>query len=278
MATLCLLRGGAVHAQGTDAPAAALPDRVLAYASRYVETMQSVVAHEHYVQSLTARRATPRSTELRSDVLMLRLPGTRESIWFRDVYDVDGRKVRDREDRLLRLLESNAPGRLDDLRRIAAEGARFNLGGVPRTTNVPDLVFAYLTAGAGHVKLSAPKDARIRGQRLSVLRFEEAGTPSIVRGTAGRDLPAHGRIWVEPETGALVRSEVILGDTYSTSTTTVEFTAHPRVVVRVPGRMDETFRTPTEFGVGAATYTDVRVFGVSATEQIRKPPPGEPRP
>lgn len=263
--------GEPLRAQSTDA---ALADRVRAYAAKYVATMQSVVAHEQYEQSLTARRATPRSSTLRSDVLSLRVPGTREAIWFRDVYEVDGRKVRDREERLLRLLHSNAPGRLDDLRRIAAEGARFNLGSVPRTTNVPDLVFAYLAAGAAQVTMSAPKDATIRGERVVVLRFEEVATPTIVRGTAGRDLPARGRVWVEPDSGVLVRGEVTLGDSYSTSTTTVDFVPHPRVAVRVPSRMEETFRTATEFGVGTATYTDVRVFGVSATEQIRKPPPG----
>ncbi|MFN7978609.1 MAG: hypothetical protein U0P30_10760 [Vicinamibacterales bacterium] len=255
---------------------AAVVSRIRGYATRYVDTMQSVVAHERYEQSLTARRATPRTTELKSDVLSLRLAGGRETIWFRDVYEVDGRKVRDREDRLLRLLESNAPGRLDDLRRIAAEGARFNLGSVPRTTNVPDLVFAYLTAGAGHITLSSPKDATIRGERVRVFRFEEVGTPTIVRGTAGRDLPARGRVWVEPGSGAVVRSEVVLGDTTSTATTVVEFVAHPRVAVRVPQRMDETFRSPSELGVGTATYSDLRVFGVNTAEQIRKPPPGAP--
>lgn len=270
VAVLCLHVVG-LYAQATEP---SLDTRVRAYAARYVETMQSVVAREQYEQSLTARRATPRTTVLKSDVLSLRLAGSRQPIWFRDVYDVDGRAVRGREDRLLRLLESNAPGRLDDLRRIAAEGARFNLGSVPRTTNVPDLVFAYLTADIGQVKLSLPKDANVHGQRVGVLRFEEVGTPTVVRGTAGRDLAARGRVWVEPETGVVVRGEVAFNDGYVTSTTTVDFVTHPRVAVRVPGRMDETFRTPTEFGVGTATYTDVRVFGVRTSEQLRKPPPG----
>lgn len=269
------VRAAAAQGPVTDTDAG-LVARLRAYAARYAETMVSVVAHERYVQSLTARRATPRTTELRADVLSLRLPGGGPPIWFRDVYEVDGRAVRDREQRLLRLLESNAPGRLDDLRRIAAEGARFNLGSVPRTTNVPDLVFGYLIAGASHLKLSPAREAKVDGQPVRVIRFEEAGTPTVVRGTAGRDAPARGRLWVEPGTGVLVRSEVILGDTTSSSTTTVEFVADARVPVRVPRRMDETFRTPTEYGTGTATYTDVRVFGVSTTEQIKKPPP-DPR-
>jgi hypothetical protein len=243
---------------------------------QYLATMTSVVAHEHYEQSISGRRTAPRSVVLRSDVLMLHPPGSGEPVWFRDVYEVDGRPVRDREHRLLRLLESNAPGTIDAMRTIAAESARFNLGRVPRTTNVPDLIFAYLVAPPERVTLSSSRDVTRAGQRVNVLRFEEVGTPTFVRSASGRDTPGRGRIWVEPGTGVLVRSEVILGDVYSSVTTTVDFVQHPKVSVRIPGRMEETYRTPGEFGVSKATYSDVRIFGVTTSEQIRKPPSGAP--
>ncbi len=274
VALLSASAGGMRAAQTREGPDPALRQQLRAYATQYLATMTSVVAHEHYVQTLSDRRARSRAVVLRSDVLMLRPSGSSEPVWFRDVYEVDGRPLRDREPRLLRLLESNAPGAIDAMRAIAAEGARFNLGRVPRTTNVPDLIFSYLAASPDHVTLSSPRMVTLAGLRVTQLRFEEVGTPTYVRGAAGRDTPGRGRIWVDPATGALVRSEVILGDTRSSVTTTVDFVPHPRVSVRVPGRMDETYRTPSEFGVGTATYTDVRVFGVATSEQIRKPPPG----
>ena len=124
----------------------------------------------------------------------------------------------------------------------------------------------------GHVALSSARTATLEGQRLMVLRFEEAGTPTVVRTASGSDTAGRGRIWVEPATGDVVRSEVILGDVRSSATTTVDFVRHPRIAVRIPGRMEETYRTPSEYGVGTATYTDVRTFGVTTSEQIKKPP------
>jgi hypothetical protein len=272
-AMLSTFAGVRASAQSREAPDPALLQRVRAYAEHYLATMSSVVAHERFEQDVSDRRNRSRSVDLRSDVLTLRLPGSGEPVWFRDVYEVDGRPVRDREQRLLRLLESNAPGALDAMRTIAAESARFNLGRVPRTTNVPDLVFSYLVAPPGHLTLSPPRTATLAGQRLMVLRFEETGTPTVVRTASGSDTPGRGRVWVEPATGHIVRSEVILGDVRSSATTTVDFVRHARIPVRIPGRMKETYRTPSEYGVGTATYTDVRTFGVTTSEQIKKPPP-----
>ena len=116
------------------------------------------------------------------------------------------------------------------------------------------------------------------GKACVVLVSERPANEPFERGRRGSgDQQPRGLFnqgWVETDLGVLVRREVTLGESSSTSTTTVDFVPHPRVAVRVPSRMEETFRTSTEFGVGTATYTDVRVFGVSATEQIRKPPPG----
>lgn len=273
-AMLSAFAGVRPAAQSRAVPDPELLQRVRAYSERYLATMTSVVAHERFEQNISDRRNRSRSVDLRSDVLTLRLPGSGEPVWFRDVYEVDGRPVRDREQRLLRLLESNAPGALDAMRTIAAESARFNLGRVPRTTNVPDLVFSYLVAPPGHVALSSARTATLEGQRLMVLRFEEAGTPTVVRTASGSDTAGRGRIWVEPATGDVVRSEVTLGDVTSSATTTVDFVRHPRIAVRIPGRMEETYRTPSEYGVGTATYTDVRTFGITTSEQIKKPPPG----
>ena len=274
LAVLSANTDGTQAVQAREEPEPAQLARLRAYAERYRATMTSIVAHEHFVQNISNRRGQSRSVVLRSDVLSVRLPGSDEPVWFRDVYEVDDRPVRDREDRLLRLLQSDAPGSIDSMRRIAAESARFNLGRVPRTTNVPDLVFSYLVAPLGHVTLSSPRNATVAGERLVAWRFGEAGTPTVVRTASGRDMPARGRVWIDPGTGDVARSEVVLGDVTSSVTTTVDFVRHPKTPVRVPERMEEQYRTLSEYGVSKATYTDVRTFGVTTSELIKKPPPG----
>ena len=75
--------------------------------------------------------------ELLSDFLLVKLPGRRLSIPFRDVLEVDGREVGDREARLTRLFLQPAPDALTRAREIAAESARYNIGRVVRTVNLP---------------------------------------------------------------------------------------------------------------------------------------------
>ena len=161
--------------------------------------------------------------------------------------------------------------------RIAAESARFNLGSVQRTINVPDFAFAYLVAPPERVELRAARDDRIAGQTVRVLRFREMGQPTIVRTPQGRDSPASDRLWVQPASGAVVRAEVYLGDVRWHATTTVDFPADSRVPVLVPAKMVEEYRSPGEFVFGTATSTDVRVFGGTSREQLRKPPPAMAR-
>ena len=106
---------------------AGLLPRIHAYVERFQRELPSIVAEEHYVQVVTnplspddsepgspkppgePYRKFPDSFKqrvLRSDVLMITVPGTIGWVSFRDVFEVDGQRIRDREDRLLDLLRS----------------------------------------------------------------------------------------------------------------------------------------------------------------------------
>ena len=67
---------------------------------------------------------------------------------FRDVVEVDGKPVSDRRDRLLSLLTGPAGGEAE-LRRIADESARYNVGPVIRNFNVPTTALFFFHPGAG---------------------------------------------------------------------------------------------------------------------------------
>ena len=79
-----------------------------------------------------------------AELLMVMLPGTTGWVSFRDVLTVNKRPVRDHEERLLKLLQSPQSNALEQARRIARESARFNLGSIIRTMNVPDMALEYL--------------------------------------------------------------------------------------------------------------------------------------
>jgi len=88
--------------------------RVLAKAVDYVAGYQRqysmLVAEERHVQRTRTEQQT-----LRSDVLLVRPPGLDAWVSFRDVFEVNGRPVRDREDRLKRLFLDGSPEALKQL-------------------------------------------------------------------------------------------------------------------------------------------------------------------
>ena len=113
------------------------------------------------------------------------------NVWvgYRDTFEVDGQPVRDRDERLQRLLRSGAVGQA---KRIAEENARFNLGEdlISRTVNVPTFAF----------ELLHPRIRRRFRQRLAATdaidggpgcrRVPRARSPDGGRRPDGRDQPS----------------------------------------------------------------------------------------
>src|SRR6516225_4544259 len=92
-------------------PLAVVLQRVADYVIHYQQMISGVVAEEHYVQnSDKSERPFVTHRELKSDLLLVRAEGQSNGyVQFRDVYEVDGDPVRDRNDRLLKLFLNPNP-------------------------------------------------------------------------------------------------------------------------------------------------------------------------
>jgi len=247
--------------------------RIHAYVDKFQRELPSIVAEEHYVQVATSGTAS-RDRVLRSDVLMITVPGTIGWVSFRDVFEVDGQRIRDRENRLLELLQSPSANGLAQARRLADESARYNLGRVHRTTNLPDSALVYLqAASAGRVKFEAPRASEpVDGAETVVIRFRETGRPTIVTSRRGSNVPASGQVWAHAATGMIVKTQFTLSDLSSDGVFVVDFAVDERSGLRVPVRMTERYTTSGEVVRATAQYSNVRRFNVSTNETLRKPP------
>jgi hypothetical protein len=92
----------AIAAQTVPSTLDALLQRAGAYVVEFETRFSNVVAEEHYFQrapsstrSSTSMPALVRR-EMRSDFLFVKVPGNDGWLPFRDVFEVDGRPVRDR--------------------------------------------------------------------------------------------------------------------------------------------------------------------------------------
>jgi hypothetical protein len=93
-----------------DVSLATILDRAGAYVTRYAESFRNIVAEELYRQWLVDAATGGTTTRtLRSDLAFVSVPGSLPWGTFRDVFELDGQLLADREGRLPSSLASRVP-------------------------------------------------------------------------------------------------------------------------------------------------------------------------
>jgi VWFA-related protein len=247
--------------------------RVADYVAGYQREYSALVAEEYYIQSSRGIRR-----QLRSDLLLVRPPNQDGWISFRDVFEVDGFPVRDREDRLKRLFLDPSVEAQAQLKAIKDESARYNIGQVERNINLPLYALKFLQPehlGRSRFKLAGKHD--VSGVEALRIECEEQVRPTLTRFSQNDDLPAKGWFLVDPVTGAVVGSSLDLE--FLTGRGRVHFEVRYQrdssLGLWVPAEMKETYevRGPVFDWIQSldarATYSKFRRFQVRTEEQIK---------
>lgn len=248
--------------------------RAADYTAGYFETLTSIVAEERYVQRTSLSRPGPPplpgapqadgSRVLRSDFVIV--PGLGAgSPWLgvREVLEVDGQAVDGEHGRIEALLKEGSAGTAARLRALADAQARFNLGSLYRTINVPTLPLEFLLRERQErFRFKRQDDAVMRGARVWRVTFRERVRPTLIRTPEGRDVLSEGVFWIEPDTGAVVRTE-LRGAERSRGLTwliLVSYARHDRFSMLLPEDMHEQYQTGRSRIEGHATYARFRRF------------------
>src|SRR3954463_705956 len=129
-------------------------DKAGDYVAAYERTFVGVVAEESYRQEVrSAGRTDQRGfaaegrserRALKSDMLLVRAPAADRWIQFRDVFEVDGKPVRDRGERLAKLFLQPSASVQQQTDDIPGASAGYTIGGVTRNVNLPVLALTVL--------------------------------------------------------------------------------------------------------------------------------------
>ena len=250
-----------------------------------IEELATVVMEEDYNQVYFSpqRRSGPARSHLRSDFLQVRLAGSEELTGFRDVIEYNGQRVRDRENRLAELFLSSHETAMDQLRSITEENARYNVGSTHRTFNVPTFgLFGLHPANTGRFDFEKAGEGCAGVRAAWEVRFEEVASPTMTRGYNGIDLPARGRVCVDPETGDVYETEIELrhpaveGRPETEAQARVTFGREPETGLWVPLEMRERYEERGGGRMnGTARYADFRRFAVAVDEDWTEEPEPE---
>jgi hypothetical protein len=292
---LSMMAGAASVGVAQDAIADALA-KSAKYVQSFREELSSVVAEESYRQvvrtamgvniTVDGKGTQPRGhRDLKSDILMVRLAdGYTE---FRDVFEVDGSRVRDRQNRLADLFLSSDRGAGDQMVRLNQESARYNIGNVYRNFNTPSVALMFLepdmqgrfafrptrnrTPALATQQDRTPSSRFYVSDRVIVIEYKETQKHTVIRRLDSLgDLPSSGRFWIDPDNGHVMMSELLITDPLMRCTIDVAYATANGVNVLVPTDMRERYvdnrdHVTTE---GTATYDKLRRFQVNTNEVI----------
>jgi hypothetical protein len=189
---------------------------------------------------------------------------------YRDVYSDNSRKVSDHTDRLAKLLADGTPKSMKQVRELTNASARTNMGGIARNVNIPTMPLEYLIPShvSGLRFKAAGRDVSA-GLPVVVVEFEETARPTLVQGARDSEVPATGRFWIHPESGAVVRALLMLTGRNARGRMDIQLQLHDTLSVWVPKEMTEVWQSPGRTVTGFARYDNFQRLNVMTTEVIK---------
>ena len=241
--------------------------RAEAYVGSYGEKASIVVATERYTQTSRTGLGAEQKRSLVSDFAIVRADAIHGWLGFRDVLEVDGKAVADRDERLARVLMASQ-GRYNEALRLSDESARYNIGPIERNFNVPTTaLFFFVPDNRNRFRYSA-RAARADG--TWEIAFQERTKPTLIRTPEGVSVPTEGTIQVMPQDGTIVRTVLRINQKSLSGTTEIDvrYARVEAIGMWLPASMDESFVVSPRDGIpsrvtGHAEYSNYRQFTTS---------------
>lgn len=283
---LCLLAMASASRASAQTPSLeSMLKSTAVYVGEFIEKFSSVVAEERYVQDtlgnlpivtggrgqLSSVSPPSRHREVKSDFLLVKV-GPLEWLPFRDVYEVDGRAVRDREGRLQKLFLTPSATTLEQANQITLESARYNLGAMQRTINTPILALVFLQADTqGRFRFTLGKRDPSIGENVWIVEAKEEARPTLVRGARDGDVPSMVRYWLQADSGRVMKVELNLDTPGIRARVTTSFRRDEKFQIDVPFEMHEQYYLDRGQVSATATYGKFRRFDVTSDETFVNP-------
>ena len=219
--------------------------RVAAYVQSFGQKAAIVVATERYTQEVVSTEVPRQSRVVVADFAIVKPEHLGAWIGYRDVIEVDGRRLADREDRLIDLLTASRRG-AEEARRLSDESARFNIGPVLRNFNVPTTALFFFTAeNTDRFKFSRKG---VAADGTWEIAFRETARPTLIRTPEGASIVSAGSVWVNPADGTVLK----------TSMQVTDFVPRGAGSMRASGRIVVTYQRVDALGMWLpATMTEV---------------------
>jgi hypothetical protein len=255
--------------------------RATEYVSQYEAELGNLIGTEEYLQtaiwldnSIPPRVDRKMQRRTSSDFLIIQVGP--EWTALRKVTRVDGSRVKEKipsfEDTFDDSPQMNSKRLLD----LTKESTEYNFGDVRRDINLPTFALKILrNKEVGRFSFERDGSAKIGGAQTWRVRFRETRGPSLVSGIKGEILLSSGTLWIEPETGRILQTELEVQNPYTQFSLkgriSVTYAPGKRVPILVPAIMIERYESKYHTVECRADYSNFRPFEVDVKFEIHDP-------
>ncbi len=205
-------------------------------------------------------------------MLIVRGPAGEQWMQFRDVFEVDGKPIRDRAGRLAKLFLEPWASAQQQVQAINAESARYNIGGISRDVNLPVLALSVLgPENRPWFSFTGRRKNESVPGGLWELEYREERSRTMIRTNRGLAMPARGKLVVDGASGRILATELEADNDSVRAHIGVTYRAEPAVALFMPREMREKYVTNGGTTIeGRATYTKFRRYQVTVDETLKK--------
>jgi hypothetical protein len=253
------------------------------YVTQYEAELGNLIGSEEYIQNAVwlapSQRGAPMVAKrlqrrISSDFLIIQVGP--EWAALRKANRVDGSKVKEPEPAFEEAFDDSPDANQKRLIAMKGESTRYNIGDILRDTNLPTMALKVLRKSeVSHFAFERAGSSKIEGIQTQAVRFREQSSPTLVIGGNGEFLYSNGTIWIEPETGRVLRTEFNVQNRYAASPVKariiVTYAAGKNLNVLVPTFMDEHYESEFNIVDCKAYYSNFRPFEVDVKFEIHPP-------
>ena len=241
--------------------------RATSYVEKYEAELGNLIGTEDYLQTWTSGRPPRKATRrTASDALIIQVG--KEWAALRKVNTVNGFKVKAVPAAFTDAFSAEASDNSKRLIQMKTESAAQNLGDVVRDINAPTFALRLLRESeVWRFTFERAGTEKVDGVSVWVMRFTERGLQTLVRGDRGELLHSTGTLWIEPETGRVLRTEFLVENAYAKkpvkARTAVSYGKAKGLDLLVPRQMTERYESTDSIIECIASYSNFRRFEVN---------------
>ena len=256
--------------------------RATEYVTQYEAELGNLIGNEEYVQNAAWLAPTGRGNPMvakrlqrrvSSDFLIIQVGP--EWAALRKANRVDGSKVKETEPAFEDAFDNSSEANQKRLLAMKAESTRYNIGDIIRDTNLPTVALKVLRESeVSRFVFERAGSSKIEGIQAWVVRFREQASPTLVIGGKGEFLYSNGTLWIEPETGRVLRTEFIVENRYAPARVKARIVVTSEgknIKLLLPSLMDEHYESEFNTVDCKAYYSNFRPFEVEVKFDIHPP-------